>query len=264
MDGETDPQPQASDSTQDTPVPAPAPQENQEVLRHDESNAAENGPNITVNLPPDRVRAVEILQVVINGALAVIGVAAICIYGGQLRVMQGQLTEMQKQTNLTHQQIAGTDAAYIFSDVVTTGDEGTANAAVFARFMNRGKVIAKHVQGSIVVSLESFPSGKVIRSATKEFSKDQLRPTDDGIFERIEGFLGPNMGMLDRNQATVVVEARFSYDNGFGDTIRDSSCKAYFVRHDRQSVSERTWGDCDAVKVILQEENEAKRKRNPN
>ena len=42
-------------------------------------------------------RWVEFAQLAVNGALAVIGIFALCIYSGQLKVMQGQLGEIIKQ-----------------------------------------------------------------------------------------------------------------------------------------------------------------------
>jgi hypothetical protein len=39
-------------------------------------------------------RWVEVASLAVNGFLAIIGIVALCIYGGQLRVMRGQLDEM--------------------------------------------------------------------------------------------------------------------------------------------------------------------------
>jgi len=43
-------------------------------------------------------RWIEFFQLSINGALAIIGIFALCIYSGQLKVMQGQLDEMKNSS----------------------------------------------------------------------------------------------------------------------------------------------------------------------
>jgi hypothetical protein len=63
-----------------------------------------NDPNESTNSQGDTARElarefrwVEFAQLAVNGVLAVIGIFALCIYHGQLKVMQGQLGEIIKQ-----------------------------------------------------------------------------------------------------------------------------------------------------------------------
>ncbi len=50
-------------------------------------------------------RWVEAAQLVVNGVLAMVGIIALCIYHGQLKVMQGQLGQMQSSGGQTDQLI---------------------------------------------------------------------------------------------------------------------------------------------------------------
>jgi hypothetical protein len=72
------------------PPPPPVPPQNEAVLGEAEQNPSDNHVHVTVNLPT-KTRAIEWLQLVANVALAIIGVFAICIYGGQLDIMHRQL-----------------------------------------------------------------------------------------------------------------------------------------------------------------------------
>jgi hypothetical protein len=64
-------------------------------------------------------RWVEVTSLIINGALAIIGVIALCIYNGQLNVMRGQLGEIIKQyPELQKSATAAADAAEISKDAL--------------------------------------------------------------------------------------------------------------------------------------------------
>jgi hypothetical protein len=68
-----------------------APKQNE--VGADAHNSAEQQQDTAKELARE-FRWVEIGQFVVNGILAVIGIIALCIYGGQLKVMRGQLDEM--------------------------------------------------------------------------------------------------------------------------------------------------------------------------
>jgi hypothetical protein len=78
------------------PPPPPIPPEHQPVLPSAEQNPPDDHINVTVNLP-SQTRAMEWLQLGVNALLAVIGILAVYIYGGQLGVMKGQLTAANNQ-----------------------------------------------------------------------------------------------------------------------------------------------------------------------
>jgi hypothetical protein len=84
MNDQVDPEPQRDPHPAD-PLPSDAHEIALDEWRHGVLNS------------PRTARLVEWLQLGANVALAVIGVVAICIYGGELNVMKGQLSELVKQ-----------------------------------------------------------------------------------------------------------------------------------------------------------------------
>jgi hypothetical protein len=76
--------------------PPPIPPQNHAVLSSAEENPRENNVNVSVNLPSGS-RPIEWFQLGLNAVLAIIGILAVCIYGGQLNTMKGQLTAANKQ-----------------------------------------------------------------------------------------------------------------------------------------------------------------------
>jgi hypothetical protein len=72
--------------------PPVLPPNNDAVLREVKKNPSDTI-NVTVNLPRE-TRSIEWLQFGVSFFLAVVGVLAICIYGGQLNVMKRQLGQM--------------------------------------------------------------------------------------------------------------------------------------------------------------------------
>jgi hypothetical protein len=92
------------ESTQPPSPPAPVvPANNEAVLPERDKNPRQEQINVTVNTP-SQTRAAEWLQLGINAVLAVVGVIAICIYGGELNVMRQQFTEMSRQTAILNSQ----------------------------------------------------------------------------------------------------------------------------------------------------------------
>src|SRR5438094_6197842 len=95
MNGETDSNKDAPQSTNQSPLPSPMPP-NAAPLGNKESNPSQTSGTETEELLRG-TRTIEILQLSVNAALAVLGVIALCIYGGQLKVMRGQLNQMVQQ-----------------------------------------------------------------------------------------------------------------------------------------------------------------------
>src|ERR1700730_2597538 len=75
------------------PSPPPIPPDDANILRHTESRAR-NGSETAPEKFQKETRTIEWLQLITNAILVVIGIGALCIYGGQLKVMKGQLENM--------------------------------------------------------------------------------------------------------------------------------------------------------------------------
>jgi hypothetical protein len=91
---------------QDNPAPqSPAAPQSQGCIGANPKDRAKGEDETSRELARE-FRWVEWAQVIINGALAVIGIMALCIYHGQLTTMQGQLTEMHGSGTQTDQLIA--------------------------------------------------------------------------------------------------------------------------------------------------------------
>jgi hypothetical protein len=115
------------------------PPDNDAVLSEAEENPSNKTINVTVNLPLE-TRQIEWLQLGVSSFLAVVGVVAICIYGGQLDVMKGQLkqmvsggTQVDKLVGFAGQQVQVvrdmTKAANNFSDSAAGVENNTKEAA---------------------------------------------------------------------------------------------------------------------------------------
>ncbi len=93
-------------------------------------------------------RTVEIIQIVISGALAIIGVAALYIYGGQLK-------EMQRSTDATIANFKRDERAWMafkFMEGNLTFTIGK-SFLVPTQIVNTGKTPARDVRGKIVVGV---------------------------------------------------------------------------------------------------------------
>lgn len=81
------------------PPPPPIPPTNEAILPDAEQRPPDSRVQATVNLPSG-TRTIEWLQLGASALLAVVGVVALCIYGGQLDVMKRQFVEMRRQPRL--------------------------------------------------------------------------------------------------------------------------------------------------------------------
>lgn len=125
MDGQENTDRKADDSPRQPALPAPLPTENAKVLGGTEGQPPAKPETETEKLLRG-TRTIEWLQFSANAALAIIGVFAVCIYGGQLKVMRGQLTEIQKQyPELQKSAQAAKDAAAAARDSITQAQEAS-------------------------------------------------------------------------------------------------------------------------------------------
>lgn len=86
-------QPAHKAQSNNSPVPAPVPQQDIPQNSENKTNANESS---TLKRLVSEVRIVELLALAVNAGLAIIGIIALCIYGGQLSVMRGTLDEMKR------------------------------------------------------------------------------------------------------------------------------------------------------------------------
>jgi hypothetical protein len=171
--------------------------------------------------------------------LAVAGVWGLVIYGGQLTAMRGQLNqmgtqaaEMQKQTNLMRQQMVGTQAAYLSVAMIFT-----ATGVFNMNIINVGLVSATgvHIHGEghrlrlsdgarIGASVPLIQAYDVI-AAKDPKSPSWLMPWHP----QVDNTQGWPAGWPGRDSFSF--EGEITYQNGFGDPIRDPFCWKWLPRY---------------------------------
>lgn len=235
MISEQNPQATGPEPDSDPPMQWPIPPNNKDELSHAKAQAPGQSTSPASGLPPNRVTGhVEWLSLGINGVLAVVGIAAICIYGCQLKVMHGQLTEMQKQNTLTRQQLVGSLAAVmqLVYDVTENGLD------VFVD--NRGHVTTKATVHLVITRL-SLPSKQPIGQPSNCAAVDSqpiappFNVTDHSLQTLcpIPGLGRPEYeGSFRHLEEAVKVEVSNShYEDGFGDTnLFPSECWIFLAK----------------------------------
>lgn len=221
---------------------------------------------------------------------------AAAVYAGiaafQWRTMNKTYAEIQKQTaavqdtakaaqdqaTLMSQQLKGTMAA-VLSFNVNLYQIGTLNRLELSIGRAPGGVIAHNVSTKLIVKILTLP-GKQQIGDTSQFSEgpEDLKPADASeiaqgggqIVRRfpIPGFTQELWESMRHLEKTMRVEGRFSYENGFGDTITRSECKSIlasgFAVVEPPSgltiVPARTdFVDCDSFNGLMQEAFQSKR-----
>ena len=223
MDSQKDTDSEANQKPADPAVPSPipvAPSKQAGPADKDEELSEERA-NITVNVPPNRTRPVEWWQLGISAVLAVVGVFAICIYGGQLQVMKGQLS-------VTRDELVGTQAAVV--SVVSLGiDEH--NGIVIVGVRNNGHVTSSRFTGRFTIARETLPERKTIGAPIiRTIEPRPLQVGQDGAIQEIYPI--PNLGIegwdsIKKLEQAIVVEWDFNYDNGFEEVVHDHRCMLY-------------------------------------
>jgi hypothetical protein len=206
-----------------------------------------------------------------NIVLALIGIVALCIYNGQLRVMRGQLGEIIRQYPELQK---SADAAKISADIAKnsfemekrraedteeatcrpTGDIGVGKTVYRFFIPNSGKVSARNLHGHLELSLNSLPSNKPLRSlAGFDVSLDELAG-EKGFDKRISIDIARDWEKLINTKETLVATGEIQYENGF-DRIRSSTmCYAMVWVPSPTDPNNRAHGfgtDCDRLPEFL-------------
>ena len=93
MNGEGNPTTTPDKEKENAPPKGPI-----ESSKNSPSGENEKAPSRAQAGEPQKVRLIEWLQFIVNALLAVVGICAVIVYGGQLGVMKGQLTQMQQDS----------------------------------------------------------------------------------------------------------------------------------------------------------------------
>jgi hypothetical protein len=226
----------------------------------------------------------ERLNIVGQLSLVAVGIIAASIYGCQLHTMNGQLeqmkggsgqterllglyqqqlSEMQKQNELTKSLVRSDQAAIV--DFSITGEPigvDSIVAGIGAQFVNKGKTDATDFRATIVFRRVTIPSLKPMgKLTTITLSQDRLLPLSGGHggFESVAYavFDTSNIRESDiadiRNEtSSIEMESDYSYGNGFGDTVRNSQCFLFVYAPAKKSggASYATWEGCKFGAVI--------------
>jgi len=188
-----------------------------------------------------------------NIVLAVIGIIALCIYYGQLRVMRGQLGEIIKQypeikksadaaksaadaatnqTILMKQQLIGT----MSSSFVLNGPELVGNK-VRIGWAKTGQVISPEFHASFHVSEASFPSLK--QSWESQLYNIGMKPMPSSFSDKYEiPDFAPSDRQFPTQKHTIIVKGEFSFDDGFGQIFNRQFCTVYFGMYQYSAINE--------------------------
>ena len=214
-----------------------------------QGNKIPRGDAATANEMRREFRWFEGISLCINGALAIIGIVALCIYAGQLGVMRGQLgqmgqqlQQMQQQTTLMRQQIVGTQAA-IFQVITPTWD--WVGHKIKFQVVNEGQVQGTIKSLNATVRREKLPERTQIGNTIGITTKDQLiaarQPYTDFLIlpwplRDVSADLWPGKELS-------IIKGEISYDNGFGDTITQRFCYSWLPPWQLNETSPaRGWG----------------------
>jgi hypothetical protein len=203
--------------------------------------------------------------------LGLIGVVALWIYHGQLCVMKKQLdqmsaqsTQITQQTTLLRKQIVGTQGAYI---EVIPGFQHSSEAIGFTgyevadSFQNGGSVYATDFDASVTLTEISIPKfsiigkPKVIALSRKIFAPhDAVRFGYDSVYVatfHLNDFTDLEMDKFRKLTRTFEISAKYSYGDGFGNTVTNTSCRVYgYILGPNGSVQE-SWYDCEEGREII-------------
>jgi len=269
MNETQNPQTSKEEPAASPPTPPPIPPQNQAALDGAHEAEPQRAPQITVNVPQG-TSTIEWLQLAANFGLAVIGVFAICIYGGQLRVMKEQTKIAQEQTALLHNQLVGTLGAILHFS------KGASPEGVSIGLSNIHEASAKDVHINIELSQMAWPKlTQIGEPFHREYAPTSIEK------ERAFGQTIPipwhfqfdqaGEGQWPGNRLTKFV-GNFSYTNGIDDNrISDSFCFVWLpiitiVSKERSA----TYGDfhaCEDIQAtierVLDEKERAFRETHP-
>jgi hypothetical protein len=241
-DGNAPPPSPQSDPPRQSPVIPPTPTQGE--ISPDPNDKSNNQQETAKELARE-FRWVEVTSLIINGALAVIGIVALCIYHGQLTAMQGQLdqmgkqsTEIQKQTTLMRQQLVGSQGAIVSLNgefITATPDELATNFTISVGLKNTGHIIANKVDMRLNVQVFDFSTNRLVgRIWPCHFEIFALAPTDPPRTPpaayrlcHIDQFSSTDSKLIDNFKRTVAIDGILTYDNGFGEVREEPMCYRY-------------------------------------
>lgn len=228
--------PQGQAPRQPPPIPS-APTQGE--IGPDSDNGANNQQETARELARE-FRWVEGAQLAVNGVLAIVGIIALCIYGGQLGVMHGQLEEIKKQypqlqksadaaRDGVNQAQAGSrlDQRAWVSMVETAGKpEVNQPFIVTVRARNTGKTFAEDFSGTVIhdplMGKDTIPDfEKRERAAGKNFDSIAILPPSTDYIAPIsatkagEKLSQTGMDLITSGQMVIYVYGRLDYKDVF-------------------------------------------------
>jgi len=165
-------------TTENQPLTLSQPESNQRADQSTPDNPKQDGKNNgnTAKELAREFRWVEWATVIINGGLAVIGIIALCVYNGQLKVMRGQLDQMAtdgrpwiKITDVTiDTSIPPTPALSFMPFPTSNGDAPFINLRTEVSIKNIGRGVAQNVY---IMPAFVFETGKETQDAISPAEK---------------------------------------------------------------------------------------------
>jgi hypothetical protein len=252
------------------PVLPPAPL--QGALPNDGKGNADEEKNKTNELARE-FRIAEKWVIGTNIVLGIIGIVALCIYNGQLRVMRGQLgeiirqyPELQKSADAAKKsadtaehsfQVERRRAEDMEEAILNWNGGGMAAFDNFYRISigNSGKVTARDIEAHLEISLNAVPSNKKIRVlGNRDISTPELA-REKSLDQKLELPLSSRdwENIADTRQV-IVASWRIRYENGFERIISDTSCQVwlyYRTPGDKLNPIQGRGTDCGRLPELL-------------
>jgi hypothetical protein len=203
-------------------------------------------------------------------ATMVIAIATICYVeysGQQMRIMNGQLTEMKRSNDLTRS-LSETTQGAICQPVVQNSSRTPYK--YFLVECEAGRLNATLMSGQISVSLQDPQTGSLIgQKKVIDVNRQVIRPgrQSDRIDFEIAGFSDSDFASL---KQVIVIEGSLAYDDGFETRTPMNFC---YVRHVQRgqdgSYSGEVEDTCNLLPVTLRRYRELdaidkQYKKNPN
>jgi hypothetical protein len=201
-----------------SPAPATPPTPPQHEVRNDSTEGTHSQEDTARELARE-FRWVEFAQLIVNGVLVVVGIYALCIYNGQLKVMRGQLgevikqfPEIQKSANAAKSAAETANATlkssqksfeidqrpYLVSQIPEFFEPPAPNKEIYANetIKNIGRTPAlKRITSISFTRYDPGSRGKFIKFLKSEFNK--LRATNEAVSKEMEA----NASIVPYNEA---------------------------------------------------------------
>lgn len=194
-------------------------------------------------------RWIEFSQLVVNGVLAIIGVIALCIYHGQLSVMQGQLDEMQKGNNMERRRAEDQEEAVVR---LHTGGMAVGEHVEQVLAVNSGKVTGRNIEGRVDISLNDADdiSKKIRDLGSADFSSSEL-PGEHSLERQVSlSLTADDWRNLADLKMVIVDRGHIRYENGFGRVVDEPFCDGWWwfrTPSDKNNPIQGRGGDCSQI-----------------